>query len=160
MRFAGILILLVACGKGEEATVPSETAGADARSKLLNPHLASETAPEKFRAKLPEVSAAMADRKLEFTPDGLEVIAETAIERETGVRALRAILENLLLDLLYELPCRKDTEEFVVDAKVARGEVSLARGLTAADLDPEDDTEASAESSDDEQVTPPERESA
>ncbi|MHC4941107.1 MAG: peptidylprolyl isomerase [Planctomycetota bacterium] len=51
MRFVWILTLLVACGKGEEGAAPSETAGADARSKLLNPHLANETAPEKFRAK-------------------------------------------------------------------------------------------------------------
>ena len=103
----------------------------------------------------------MADRKLEFTQGGLEVIAETAIQRETGVRALRAILENLLLDLLYELPCRKDTDEFLIDEKVARGEVSLARGLTAADLDPpEEEAEAPAQPDTDEQVTPPERESA
>ena len=37
-------------------------------------------------------------------------IADLAIERETGVRALRAILEDILLDLLYELPSRKDTD--------------------------------------------------
>ena len=58
-----------------------------------------------------------------------------AIERETGVRALRSILEGILLDLLYELPARKDTDRFVVDDKVVHGEVQLARGMTAADLE-------------------------
>ena len=76
-------------------------------------------------------------KTLEFTHEALLGIADMAIERETGVRALRAILEDLLLDLLYELPSRKDTDDFVVDGKVVTGEVALARGLTAADLEAE-----------------------
>jgi ATP-dependent Clp protease ATP-binding subunit ClpX len=70
-------------------------------------------------------------KKLVFTQEGLEAIATTAIERDTGVRALRSILEELLLDLLYELPARKDTDTFVVDADVVEGRRPLARGLTA-----------------------------
>jgi len=83
----------------------------------------------------------LSGKTLEVTPDGLEAIAALAIERETGVRALRSILESLLLDLLYELPSRKDTDHFVLDASVVRGETQLARGLTAADLESEAEPE-------------------
>ena len=75
----------------------------------------------------------MSDAKLEFSREALETIAETAIERRTGVRALRSILEETLLDLLYELPNRKDTREFEVTREIVLGEESLARGLTADD---------------------------
>lgn len=94
----------------------------------------------------------MNGKTLEFSESGLDAIAGLAIERETGVRALRSILESILLDVLYELPARKDTDHFVVDDKVVRGEVQLARGMTAADL------EAQAENTGDESVD--ERESA
>jgi len=73
----------------------------------------------------------LADAELEFTPGALEAVADLAMERETGVRALRAILEDLLLDLLYELPSRKDTRSFLVTEEVVQGRASLARGLTA-----------------------------
>ena len=76
----------------------------------------------------------MNGKKLEFDESGLGAIADLAIERETGVRALRSILESMLLDLLYELPARKDTDTFVVTADVVRGVTQLARGLTAADI--------------------------
>ncbi len=78
-------------------------------------------------------------KTLEFTQGALETIAQTAIDRETGVRALRSILEDLLLDLLYELPARKDQDVFVVDEDVVAGTKHLARGLTAdTPLDPVD----------------------
>ena len=57
------------------------------------------------------------------------------------MRALRAILEDLLLDLLYELPSRRDSDLFTVDAGVVKGDTVLARGLTAADLDEEETEE-------------------
>jgi ATP-dependent Clp protease ATP-binding subunit ClpX len=97
----------------------------------------------------------MNGKQLDFDDEALYAIADMAIERETGVRALRAILEDLLLDLLYELPSRKDTQAFFVDGRVLRGETTLARGLTAADLDPEEaprerDISLSKESDDEE----------
>jgi len=101
----------------------------------------------------------MQGKKLEFTKEGLEAIATTAIARETGVRALRSIIEDLLLDLLYELPNRKDSEDFLVDADVVSGSKSLARGLTtedALDDDEADDDDADSAEPEDEQ----ERESA
>ena len=86
----------------------------------------------------------MNGKSLEFEEDALYAIADLAIERETGVRALRAILEDLLLDLLYELPSRKDADEFIVDEAVVRGERALARGLTAADLEPQEEQQEEA----------------
>ena len=84
---------------------------------------------------------AMEGAQLEFTPDGLAAIADIAIQRETGVRALRSILESILNEVLYELPNRKDTETFVVDEDVVRGRKSLAVGLTTDDVPPEEPTE-------------------
>lgn len=42
--------------------------------------------------------------KLEFTPEALDVIAERAVKKKTGARGLRSIMENLMLDIEYELP--------------------------------------------------------
>ena len=72
--------------------------------------------------------------ELEFAPNALEAIAKIAIQRETGVRALRSILEDTLRDLLFELPSRTDTRHFMVEGKHVRGEASLARGLTQTDV--------------------------
>jgi ATP-dependent Clp protease ATP-binding subunit ClpX len=73
----------------------------------------------------------MSGKELQFAPEALEAIADVALERETGVRALRSILEDLLLDVLYEIPSRKDRSVFVVDEDVVRKRKSLARGLVA-----------------------------
>ena len=84
----------------------------------------------------------LTDKTLEFTQDGLEAIADIAIDRNTGVRALRSIIEDSLLDLLYELPARDDADEFLVDADVIYKRKVLAKGLTHEDL-PKKDAEAS-----------------
>jgi len=78
----------------------------------------------------------MEDAQLEFNKEGLEEIASVAIERETGVRALRSILEGILLDLLYELPNRTDDRNFLIDANVVRGRTQLALGLNASNIEP------------------------
>lgn len=57
--------------------------------------------------------------KLTFTADGLSGIAKKAIERKTGARGLRSILENLLIDTMYELPDLTDVEEVVINEGVA-----------------------------------------
>jgi len=76
----------------------------------------------------------MENAELEFSKDGLAAIADVAIDRETGVRALRSILEGILLDLLYELPNRTDTRKFLIDAQVVLGKKRLAIGLTGEDV--------------------------
>ncbi|HEY2075771.1 MAG TPA: ATP-dependent Clp protease ATP-binding subunit ClpX [Streptosporangiaceae bacterium] len=55
---------------------------------------------------------------LEFTDDALEAVAYQAILRGTGARGLRAILEEVLLSVMYEVPSRKDVEKVVISAEV------------------------------------------
>ncbi|MDA0782180.1 MAG: ATP-dependent Clp protease ATP-binding subunit ClpX [Rickettsiales bacterium] len=57
----------------------------------------------------------MENVKLEFKDDALDAIAKRAIERKTGARGLRAILEDILLDLMYDVPGMKDLKEVVVN---------------------------------------------
>ena len=52
---------------------------------------------------------------LRFTPDALEAVAEEAIKRSTGARGLRAVLEEVLLDIMYDLPSRHDVTTVTID---------------------------------------------
>jgi ATP-dependent Clp protease ATP-binding subunit ClpX len=52
--------------------------------------------------------------QLEFEDDALNEIAKLAIERKTGARGLRAILESIMLDVMYEVPSRTDVKKCVV----------------------------------------------
>ena len=52
---------------------------------------------------------------LAFDPDALEAIADEAIKRASGARGLRAVLEEVLLDIMYDLPGREDIETVVID---------------------------------------------
>jgi ATP-dependent Clp protease ATP-binding subunit ClpX len=56
--------------------------------------------------------------KLRFTDDALEAIAELAIQRKIGARGLRMIIEDLMLELMYNLPSMKKVKECVVSADV------------------------------------------
>ena len=56
------------------------------------------------------------DVELDFTREALESIADLALQRGTGARGLRAILEEVLLEVMYELPGRTDVASVVVDA--------------------------------------------
>jgi ATP-dependent Clp protease ATP-binding subunit ClpX len=51
---------------------------------------------------------------LEFAPESLEAIADRVMEKDTGVRALRAIFESLLLEVRFRLPSQRDTNRFVI----------------------------------------------
>jgi ATP-dependent Clp protease ATP-binding subunit ClpX len=64
------------------------------------------------------------DVELEFTTDALEAVAEQALARGTGARGLRAILEEVLLGVMYELPSRDDVARVVVDADVVIDKVN------------------------------------
>ena len=55
---------------------------------------------------------------LRFTDDGLEAIAECALERRIGARGLRMIIEDLMLDLMYALPGQKQVKECVITREV------------------------------------------
>ena len=59
--------------------------------------------------------------KLTFTTDALAAIAKRAIERRTGARGLRSIMESILLDTMFELPGMDGVDEVVVDKDVVGG---------------------------------------
>lgn len=60
--------------------------------------------------------------ELEFREDALRAIAKKAMERKTGARGLRSILESVLLDTMYELPSKDDVAKVVIDETVIQGE--------------------------------------
>ncbi len=62
----------------------------------------------------------MEDVKLTFKDDALKAIAEKAIERKTGARGLRSIMENALLETMYDIPTEENVEEVVINADVIR----------------------------------------
>ena len=64
----------------------------------------------------------MDDVQLTFSEDSLEVIADLALERGTGARGLRAIMEELLVPVMYDIPDRDDVVEVVITAETVRGE--------------------------------------
>jgi ATP-dependent Clp protease ATP-binding subunit ClpX len=66
----------------------------------------------------------MDDVELVFTPDSLEAIAEQALRRSTGARGLRAIMEEVLLNTMYDLPSRTDVERVMIDRDVVEKKVN------------------------------------
>ncbi|MGV3002375.1 ATP-dependent protease ATP-binding subunit ClpX [Vibrio sp.] len=60
--------------------------------------------------------------ELEFREDALQAIAKKAMERKTGARGLRSILESVLLETMYELPSNKEVTKVVIDESVIKGE--------------------------------------
>ena len=64
------------------------------------------------------------DVELDITPEALEAIADLALTRGTGARGLRALLEETLLDVMYEVPGRTDVAKVVVTAESVNNKVS------------------------------------
>ncbi|VEE15571.1 ATP-dependent Clp protease ATP-binding subunit ClpX [Ectopseudomonas mendocina] len=58
---------------------------------------------------------------LEFRSDALKSVAQKALERKTGARGLRSILEGILLDTMYEIPSQQDVSKVVIDESVIEG---------------------------------------
>jgi ATP-dependent Clp protease ATP-binding subunit ClpX len=63
----------------------------------------------------------MEGSELEIREDALHAIAKKAMERKTGARGLRTILENILLDTMYELPSLEGVSKVVIDEAVVEG---------------------------------------
>jgi ATP-dependent Clp protease ATP-binding subunit ClpX len=61
----------------------------------------------------------MEDVRLTFSDDALVAIAEKAVDRKTGARGLRSIMENILLNTMFELPALDSVEEVVISREVA-----------------------------------------
>jgi len=66
---------------------------------------------------------AMEGVNLHFTKDALHALAQEALRKGTGARALRALLEKLMLDLMYEIPSRDDVAEVTINRGVVEGKV-------------------------------------
>ena len=62
--------------------------------------------------------------ELEFTPDALEAMADLAVLRGTGARGLRAIMEEVLMSIMYDVPSREDIARVVINADVVNNGVN------------------------------------
>ncbi len=80
--------------------------------------------PKNALAKQYQHLFSMEDAKLTFTDDALRVIARKAIDRKTGARGLRSVLETILLDTMFDLPAMDGVEEVVINDDVAAGKTS------------------------------------
>ncbi|MFR8335384.1 MAG: ATP-dependent Clp protease ATP-binding subunit ClpX [Eisenbergiella massiliensis] len=60
--------------------------------------------------------------KLTFEPDAVEAIAEKAMERKTGARGLRSILENVMMDVMYRIPSDDTIEQCIITKEAVDGE--------------------------------------
>ena len=90
------------------------------REQLIRVLLEPKNALIKQYAKFFEMDGV----ELVFSDDALEAIADQALLRTTGARGLRAILEEVLLDTMYELPGREDVARVVVDEEAVRDRVN------------------------------------
>ena len=63
--------------------------------------------------------------ELDFTEESLRSIANLAIKRNTGARGLRAIIEKMMMDLMYEIPGRSDVKKAVVTKEMVEGSGEL-----------------------------------
>ncbi len=63
--------------------------------------------------------------QLEFTEGALKLIAQRALKRDTGARALRSVMEEIMLDLMYQLPDLQERGKYIISEEVVNGEVAL-----------------------------------
>jgi ATP-dependent Clp protease ATP-binding subunit ClpX len=81
----------------------------------------------------------MEEVKLDFTDEALVSIAQKAIERKTGARGLRSILEAILLDSMFDLPSMEGVGEIVIDKDVVEGRKDPVRVFEKAEKKTADD---------------------
>jgi ATP-dependent Clp protease ATP-binding subunit ClpX len=67
----------------------------------------------------------MEGSELEFTAGALEMIAERALKRDTGARALRAVVEEIMMDLMYRLPDQEPGVKYIITRDIVEGRNSL-----------------------------------
>lgn len=78
------------------------------------------TEPKNALTKQYESFLAMDNVELDFEDDALKAIAHEALARKAGARGLRAIIENIMKDVMYEVPSRDDVEKCIVTADVVK----------------------------------------
>ncbi|TET34222.1 MAG: ATP-dependent Clp protease ATP-binding subunit ClpX [Planctomycetota bacterium] len=80
----------------------------------------------------------MENAELEFTESCLKAVAKKALDRKSGARGIRSIMEKVMLDIMFELPSRKDVKKWRVDDKIVLGEKEpLDAAVIAAPEKPE-----------------------
>jgi ATP-dependent Clp protease ATP-binding subunit ClpX len=67
----------------------------------------------------------MEDAELEFTNDGLHALAQKALEHDTGARALRSITEELMVDLMYQLPEEPKPAKYIITRDIVEGKAEM-----------------------------------
>jgi ATP-dependent Clp protease ATP-binding subunit ClpX len=67
----------------------------------------------------------MENAELEFTDDALHALAQKALKRDTGARALRSIAEELMVDLMYQLPEEAKLAKYVITRDIVQGKAEL-----------------------------------
>ncbi|MGG1312433.1 MULTISPECIES: ATP-dependent protease ATP-binding subunit ClpX [Cohnella] len=82
------------------------------------------TEPKNALVKQYQKLLEMDNVKLEFEPAALEEIAKEAIKRNTGARGLRAIIESIMLEVMYEVPSRDDVTTCVITEKVVKEKIA------------------------------------
>jgi ATP-dependent Clp protease ATP-binding subunit ClpX len=116
---------------GRLATVVSlQTLDEDALVRIL-------TEPKNALARQFQEFFSLDGVELVFTDDALKAAAEEALRHKTGARGLRTVLEECLLDVMYEVPSRGDVKKCIVDADAIRGlrrPLLLTRSGQAVDL--------------------------
>jgi len=78
--------------------------------------------PKNAITKQYEKLLSMEDVDIEFRKDALQAVALSSLQRKTGARGLRTILENVLLETMYELPRLENVKKVILDGAVVRGE--------------------------------------
>jgi ATP-dependent Clp protease ATP-binding subunit ClpX len=68
----------------------------------------------------------MEEAELEFTEGGLRALAQKALKYDTGARALRSIAEELMIDLMYQLPEEPRGVKYLITQEIVEGKVDLA----------------------------------
>ena len=94
------------------------------------------TEPRNCMTKQYQKLLALESVSLEFEPEALRAMARIALERKTGARGLRAIMERLMMELMYEAPGRKDLGEIVITEELVKAQLedpgALVRHLKSA----------------------------
>lgn len=91
------------------------------------------TEPKNALIKQYKVLFSLESCELEVTEAALSAIARRALERKTGARGLRTILEHLLMDIMFDLPTvRGSVDKIVIDEETALGR-AMIQMITAAD---------------------------
>ncbi|MBR1775789.1 ATP-dependent Clp protease ATP-binding subunit ClpX [bacterium] len=80
--------------------------------------------------------------ELEFEPEAVDLIAKKAIKRKTGARALRSIVEELMLDVMYDIPSKHDMDKFVITKEMVERQEEKEQQAELLHLPKKDDNKA------------------